>query len=486
MIRKDLDTMNYVKNGLVIKIIFIAFLTILFVKPAELQSQPPDDEVAISDLSFFDTFISRRRTLFAKTEIIRFLNEYGQTEFDLNYKIPNNHLQFIETREGLVATLDIEFNIYKDNVLVSPNKFEYKAGALTTSIAQSEKHFVLDKISFTLDRTGFSADLKITDKNASTVYTEKIILDVLNKNTLISDIEISHGLSTDLNPALDKFQRGAYQFYVDPNPVLDSNNRDFFAYFQISNISAGEDSLYRFFEFIKIFKDSVKVWETEYNHTVEFMPYPVLRRIPLSSLEPGLYTLEVEIINPKHQNKEKKDRTFSVTKQYTYFTQRVFPDDDEEFELINYFIDNRQRRLWRGLNEDGRKRFIERFWTANNPNPNSDTNEFLDLIRQRVNEANWRFSYHRAGWRTDLGRIYIKLGSPDEIDKDVTKPDSRYSRKDYQIWRYNNLGRNYLFYDFQGNGNYRLIYSKNDTSETSDYNWKSYFEPDFDATRVEN
>lgn len=476
MTREDLVTMNFVKNGILISLCFIFSF---------LLAQANTDLNLETDTSFFDAVISRRRALFVKTELVRFLNEAGQTEFHLNYKIPNNELQFIQEEQGFVSTLNVKFDIYLGDNLVSPNRFEHYAGARTVSVAQSENHFVLDKISFTLAREGFSAVLEIQDKNASTIYTEKIDLTLLDSNSIVSDIEVSQGVSTELTPALDKFQRGQYQFYVDPIPVIDGNNKDFIIYHQVSNIVPGADSLYRFFEFITVKKDTTLVWESEYNHLVEFLPYPLIKRIPLGDYEPGLYTIEVKILDPKKQRVMTTQRDFSLSRKYVLLTQRVFADDNEEFELISYFLDNRQKRMWRDLNEEGRKNFIERFWIANNPNPGSQENLFLQTVRQRVNEANWRFSHHRAGWKTDLGRIYIKTGSPDNIDKKETEPDARYSRKNYQVWKYYGADKTYLFLDFQNNGNYRLIYSKNDTSENTDPGWKSYFGDNFEESSLE-
>jgi len=436
--------------------------------------------------SFFDLFTPQRRSLFAKTEILRFLNEEGQTDFHLNIKIPNNELQFIQETQGLVALLDIRFNIYRNNEVVSQNRFNHHAGARTVSVAQSENHYVLDKISFTLAREGFSASITIVDRNATTYYTNNFDLPLLDPNSFISDIEISQGISTDLIPALDKFQRGQFQFYVDPIPVIDGNNRDFIAFYQVTNIAAGPDSLHLFYEKLRILRNDNVVWEQEFNQIVEYLPYPIIKRIPLGDWEPGLYTFEVTIIDPRADRTETTERNFSLTRGFQIMTQRVFPCDDDEFALISYFLDSRERRLWRGLSEQGRRNFIESFWARNNPNPGTEENLFLSTIRLRVNEANWRFSHHREGWRSDRGRIYIKHGSPDVIDRRETDQNSRYSRKNYLVWRYHGSGRNYVFLDFQGNGNFRLVFARNDVMENSDPNWRNYlFDPFTDDSRID-
>ena len=466
------------------KLIF-AFLVISYLlSPTTIKAD--EDFQIIEEVRWLEGVMGRRRQLFVKSELLRFFNYDGSTEFHINFKIPNNEVQFIQTAQGLTAHLDITFDIYLGEEVISENRFTHMAGARTMAIAQSENHYILDKIDFSLAENGYTAFFEIRDRNASTYYTQRLNLVVLEPERLISDIEISQGISTELIPALEVFQRGQYQFYVDPIPVLDGGNRDFIAFFQVDNVSAGADSLYRFYEFIKLKQEDVVVWEYENYVTNGYMPYSIIRRIPLGEYEPGLYTLEITIQDPRTQHLSVADKNISLTRVYLQYEQRVFTDDEEEFELISYFLNSRQRRMWRGLNEEGKKNFIERFWVSNNPNIPSETNLFLETIRQRVNEANWRFSYHRAGWRTDMGRIFIKYGNPDNIERRDTDAEARYSRKPYQIWTYQGSNRTYVFLDFQGNNNFRLVYVRNDDTENTDPSWRAYFGTEFEESSFFN
>jgi len=429
--------------------------------------------------------LRRPRVFFAKTELFRYLQADGQTEFELVYKILNQDLQFLQHPQGLVATLDIKFDIFLHDELVQSNRFEHLAGAKTMAIAQSDKHYVLDKLSLTLAEEGYRVILEISDRNAATNFSAQYNLILLPSDTVISDLEISHGISIELTPALVNFQRGKYQFYVDPIPIVDANEKDFILYYQISNLQKDKNDLYVFSEQLIIKKDDNVVYQNDYNQSVESLPYPFVKRITIGEWEPGLYTLELKISDWTNRSFHAKQREFSLSREFVLLTQRVFSDDQDEFELISFFIDTRQKRLWRDLNETGRKSFIDRFWVANNPNPETEENIFLNLIRARVNEANWRFSYHLSGWKTDLGRIYIKYGTADQVTKDETPPDARYSRKPYQVWKYYGSDRSYLFLDFQGNGNYRLIYAKNDEMESIDPGWKGYFGNEFDFSKLD-
>jgi len=459
------------------RLIFLAMIiytTLIFAQ--DTTPHPP---------TIFEMLSIDKRQLFVKAEALRFFTETNQTEYAIIYKILNKDLVFIPTGTDYKATLNISFDIYQHGQLVSPNSFEHTAGALTVASAQTDKHFVLDKIEFTIPAEGYSGTLTITDRNASTHFTQRFDLPLLTEDTHISDIEISSGISTDLVPALDKFQRGQYQFYVDPLPVISTNEKSFIAFYQVANITPNQDDSYQFTQTLTIQKDDTEIWTVTENHTVDTIPYPVVYRIPIGDFAAGLYTLQVSITDPQINTTTEVNRTFLVSTDYVMYTQRVFPDDADEYELLSYFMTNRQKRQYRDLNDQAKKGFIDRFWAANNPNPISDENQFLQAVRLRIQEANWRYSHHRAGWKTDMGRVYIKHGAADDIQKGETPPDARFPRRAYEVWKYQGADKSYLFLDLQNNRNFRLIHTKNDDTESTDPAWRSYFGDGFDYSKLD-
>jgi len=435
--------------------------------------------------TIFEMLSIDKRQLFVKAEALRFFTQTNQTEYHINYKILNKDLVFLPTGSEYKATLNVSFDIYQDGQLVSPNSFEHTAGALSVASAQTDKHFVLDKIEFTIPAEGYSGTLTITDKNASTHFTQRFDLPPLTTDTYISDIEISTGISTELTPSLDKFQRGQYQFYVDPLPVISSNEKIFIAFFQVANITPDPDDKFNFFQTLTVSKDDTEIWKANNDLSVENLPYLAVCRVPINDFTAGIYTLQVDITDSQTNTTSSATRTFLVTTDYVMYTQRVFPNDDDEYELLSYFLNDRQKRLYRDLNDQSKKGFIDRFWASNNPNPMSDENQFLQAVRLRIQEANWRYSHHRAGWKTDMGRIYIKHGTPDDVQKSETPPDARFPRRAYEVWKYQSKDRAYLFLDLQNNRNFRLIHTKNDDTESTDPAWKNYFGDSFDYSKLD-
>jgi GWxTD domain-containing protein len=85
-----------------------------------------------------------------------------------------------------------------------------------------------------------------------------------------------------------------------------------------------------------------------------------------------------------------------------------------------YIITNEEKKSFQDLTSDAdRDRFIEHFWDVRNPTPGSPTNIYRDEHYRRIEYANQFFGHisHTEGWRTDMGRVYITLGEPQQRQK---------------------------------------------------------------------
>jgi GWxTD domain-containing protein len=82
---------------------------------------------------------------------------------------------------------------------------------------------------------------------------------------------------------------------------------------------------------------------------------------------------------------------------------------------VPYIISSVERTQFLSLTSDSeRESFIETFWKARNPEPNSDSNAYKDEHYRRLAYANEHFgtAKYEDGWRSDMGRMYIILGAP--------------------------------------------------------------------------
>jgi len=95
-------------------------------------------------------------------------------------------------------------------------------------------------------------------------------------------------------------------------------------------------------------------------------------------------------------------------------------------EEVVYIITAKERDVFLQLESDReREIFIDAFWKARNPNPTSPENAFKKEHFRRIQYSNQWFGKDSPGpgWRTDMGKIYIILGEPKQIEKFENLPE---------------------------------------------------------------
>lgn len=133
-------------------------------------------------------------------------------------------------------------------------------------------------------------------------------------------------------------------------------------------------------------------------------------------------------------------------------------------EEVVYIISPKEKDVFLQLQADKeRDLFIQAFWKQRDPTPGTEENEFKTEHYRRIEYANHHFGREAtgAGWRTDMGRIFIILGPP----KDIEYYESMNRLYPMQVWTYTGdpeLGLppsfHVVFYKRSGIGNY-ILYS---------------------------
>ncbi|MCD6376875.1 MAG: GWxTD domain-containing protein [Caldisericaceae bacterium] len=224
----------------------------------------------------------------------------------------------------------------------------------------------------------------------------------------------------------------------------------FYIYFDVFAKEIGQPVTLRYI--FKGEKRRSKKQITEIDSMITVVPnthiFSQLFELRRDRLKRNKYFLTVEAIVGK-----KKAQTSQI---FSFFWSTV-PSTQEDIDLalqqMSYILnaDTLKKYLKAPLKE--KQAFFERFWKERDPDPSTAKNELKDEYFRRVNYANTYFStMTQDGWATDRGRILIKFGFPDDIERHPFEIDS----PPYEIWQYYNLRKTFLFVDYTGFGDYRL------------------------------
>ena len=142
------------------------------------------------------------------------------------------------------------------------------------------------------------------------------------------------------------------------------------------------------------------------------------------------------------------------TGSFTMLLGRAMFDEyfDDTLELLDYTAEDEDVERLRNISPEKRLDEWNRYWKSKDPTRTTDLNEELSEFLRRVRFTLENFGTHGPGWKTDLGRIYIRYGPPDNsVDRDGRTLGSM-----WKIWYYYSRGIAFIFEDSMGSGQYVL------------------------------
>ena len=210
--------------------------------------------------------------------------------------------------------------------------------------------------------------------------------------------------------------------------------------------------------------------------------------IDLAGLPPGEYRLEVVAAGPSDTVFRGAPFRMAGFETEAAISEAAQPQDafatmteaglDTVYLPLVYLMAAEEQGAYTGLTLEGKRRWLRLFWEKRDPTPGTPRNEAQEDFYRRINEANRRYREGGAaqipGWRTDRGRIFIKLGPPDEV---LSRPQAGNTRP-FEVWKYTRTRPlKYVFLDPTGFGNYALIWT-DDRREPTRPNWQELLGPE--------
>jgi GWxTD domain-containing protein len=127
-------------------------------------------------------------------------------------------------------------------------------------------------------------------------------------------------------------------------------------------------------------------------------------------------------------------------------------DEEKMLAQISYVASREEMDLLTSVPAEERGPVWEAFWAGRDPDPTTEINEFKSEFLRRLGYANAQFRSIVEGWQTDMGRVYIQEGEPDDID---SQPVGQMLNA-WEVWYYYSTHTKYVFVDRDGFGEFVL------------------------------
>jgi GWxTD domain-containing protein len=400
--------------------------------------------------------------------------ESGNVRLEIYALVDRNLLQLEDFEGGVQARYEATFHILDTdgNVLIGDSwtRKDWSVDAEHREVGKK----IPEMVKYIIKPGKYTVGAQIVDlvKQAYTYISYEVEIESFSEGNLaVSDIILASSIGETEDQSSEFYH---YGLLVLPNAekVFGLTNPQVFYYMEIYNLKVNEVARYAVRgEILNEQRTVVKLLdmkdkETTSQHVIEANVFNT------ATLHTGAYILRVTVIDLDDNSAESSEQSFWVFRpgeEIRYqpivdpgFNIAELTEDDIEKELlvIKYLMTEKLIRQVEILNDGHAKRsFLASFWKANDPNKETDVNEFRIEYERRLRIANERYGhFQKEGWKTDRGRVIIMNGEPNIIDDHPFEA----SRGDgYQVWRYDSIegGVVFVFVDRNNLGNYRQVHS---------------------------
>lgn len=376
-------------------------------------------------------------------DILNFASsDTSNTRIDIFVQVPYPEIKFIKSANGFSASYTVTISIFdeKKSKLITDKTWEEKVESNDFNQTIIRNNFSLSLKSFNLVPNTYFFRVAVEDKETKKVYTAENLYVVrnLNKKVALSDFII-----------IAKQTAGEGNNRIIPNisrnVATQKNGLPLF--FEAYSDSARSVT----FEYTITNKTKETIWTTreqknllkgknQFFYTAKTTPLPL-----------GEYAITISVRNDKNEIIDIVGKGF-ISKWVG--VPNSIQDLDKAIEQMMYIANEAQLKVIKDAKTEDEKvkRFAE-FWKAKDPSPSTEENEIFEEYYARVAYANENFSHYNEGWRSDMGMVFILLGPPSNVDRHPFD----YNSKPYEIWQYYDINKEFVFVDYTGFGDYRLI-----------------------------
>jgi GWxTD domain-containing protein len=359
-------------------------------------------------------------------------------------QIPNDNLTFVKTDSGFQAEVQIELYLTKEGQDFVFNR-TISRKVLVTDYNETNSKDKLNTLytEVEVDSGQYEALVTVSDRNSNKQFSQKKTLSVSyahdeNKKLGLSDILFFSQCEKDKDGNISRFE-----------PELTNNfsgmGKFVYAYFNSFSFGDQDSMLVQY-----AVKDNRGVVIQQNKYILKRNSGLMEHFIRLNRYYFGRNTYTLEVSANIGNQWITKLNSFGFFWKYVPNTQQ---DLDLAIEYLRYIAPGDSIKHYRDKSFEEKQQFFRRFWRQNDPNPDTEENELMIEYYRRVNLANENFSATGVrGWLTDRGRIYIKFGQPDEIDRHPFEA----STYPYVVWHYYSVRKTFVFIDRSGFGDYEL------------------------------
>jgi GWxTD domain-containing protein len=339
---------------------------------------------------------------------------------------------------------------------------------IPSDVSNMNSYAIYDQWSENLLPGEYEMHIEINDVNSKRSGKLQGTITVKNLNSaelslsgleFVSSYSVAEGQS-HFTKGSKNIKPNPWRRYGALNPVL-------YFYYEIYNLPPDADSVRIKYQVVNLDGSIVKTFPEAGIKTAGGSS-SVLHGLNAANMKTGIYYLAVTAV--ASDKEVKLSRRFEII-QPDYLT--ISKEANEQVEaagnILVYEATPSELKFYEGLSEQAKINYLTAFWKKRDDSPGTPENEYLMNLIARYNYANENFGWGKtAGWKTDRGRVIIKYGMPEEIERHYFEQ----AILPYEEWIYSKEKEfEFIFSDLRSDGRFVLVHSTLEGEVSNPY-WK--------------
>jgi GWxTD domain-containing protein len=357
-------------------------------------------------------------------DVVTFYAADGRNTEEVYCVVSNDQIKFIDTGTKFRGDLVYEVAVFDPEGLeVARITKKAEVFAHTENEIKDRSIIQVFESSFEVDPGYYTVEVMLEDQNAlkkaivsyllKKKNTGAVEIDVSSKefkpgSVALSDIEFARSIS---RRSSGLFEKSGYE--VVPNPrrlygLLVNELSLFYEIYDFTEEGVG-DSLMTVYSIINKTGDTI----FSDRRTVAMSGWSVanVALFDVSSLAAGTYLLRVEALDSSGEVLARSQAKFDAAWTVLSWGKHLHEVEEEMLHIMT----EGEMEGFRSLSTGDRELYLTEFWRDLDPNPVTLENEALEEHYRRVNYADLHYTTDVRGALSDMGRLYIKYGQPDDI-----------------------------------------------------------------------
>jgi GWxTD domain-containing protein len=383
-----------------------------------------------------------------EANLFNFQGENGESSLTLYVRVKYSKLTFLKQRETFTAMYEIVASFLDSRGAMVCEKL-WTDTVSTTKYAQTISKDLAREMSFNVNLPpgNYTAVIQFRDKESGRSSEQRRSISVKNfkrEEPSISSIMI-------VRTEFDTAGRVEYSPNLSSVVALSSKEVGPQVYYEVYNAEKYETLTLKYTITQRTRREQV-IDTYRRTLTPAGRQTRVLDTLSSQKIKGGDYLLTIGIEDKNQRIIDESSIVFLVRVQGASF---LIQDIDKAIEQLEYIATWEEiSKMREAKTHEEKVRLFNEFWKRYDPSPGTEENELQLEYYSRIEYANQNFSSYAEGWRTDMGRIFVKYGMPDVIERQPPMMNQR----PYEIWEYQQHNLRLIFVDVSGGfGNYRLL-----------------------------